>query len=281
MAHLGHAVLLSFHEAVHFNLATKRLDNELRGLVLGTLALVPLSVYRHVHRWHHAALSSPQDAELWPYNQPAVPRWLRVLAAGFELTCGLLFTPLLFVRGVLVDPPAERRVRRRMVFEYLLMAAFWTALLSFVHSGGWWVPFGVAYVVPAILSANLQSWRKFIEHMGLFGDTPTTLSRTIVHESAPGRLLALTMLNVSHHGTHHRFGGVAFEKLPATTRDRLTLEEHRLFATYWQALWAMLPSLADPRVGSQWLARPETRREAWPRSVIAASRSATMRASGS
>ncbi len=255
LAHLGHGVLLAFHEGVHFNLARSRLDNELRGLVLGTLALVPLSVYRHVHRWHHALLSSAHDAELWPYNQPSVPRWLRVLAAGFELTCGLLFTPLLFLRGVLVDPPADRRLRRRMVLEYLLVAAFWGALLVTIHAGGWWTQFGIAYVVPAILSANLQSWRKFIEHMGLFGDTPTTLSRTVVHESIVGRMLALTMLNVSHHATHHRYGGIAFEKLPETTRHRLN--DHQLrYGSYWQALWAMLPSLANPRVGKQWIEQP-------------------------
>src|SRR5688572_25096503 len=128
MCHLGHAVLLSFHEAAHFNLAKRRWENELRGIVLGTLALVPLSVYRHVHRWHHARLSSTQDPELWPYNQPEVSRAMRLLAAVCELMCGLLFTPLLFVRGLLLDLPVSRRLRRRIVAEYLLMAAFWTAL---------------------------------------------------------------------------------------------------------------------------------------------------------
>jgi fatty acid desaturase len=185
---------------------------------------------------------------------------MRVLAAVCELMCGLLFTPLLFVRGLLLDLPVSRRVRRRVIAEYLLMAAFWTALLSIVHANGWWLQFGVGYVVPAILSANLQSWRKFIEHMGLFGDTPTTLSRTVVHRSTAGRLLASSMLNVSHHGTHHRYGGIAFEQLPETTRRRLDEKDPLTFPTYRQALWAMLPSLVDPRVGSQWLARPEAAR---------------------
>jgi hypothetical protein len=88
--------------------------------------------------------------------------------------------------------------------------------------------------------------------MGLFGDTPTKLSRTVVHESAAGRALALTMLNVACHGTHHRYGGIRFEKLPEATRERLTEQDSLLFPNYRAALRAMLPSLANPRVGSQW-----------------------------
>jgi fatty acid desaturase len=256
MAHLGHSVLLAFHEAVHFNLNRNQLVNELHGILLGTLALVPLSIYRHVHRKHHSRLSSQQDAELWPYNQPHAPRWLRVSAAGIELTLGLIFTPLLFLRGVLVDAPANGRIVRRMLGEYGILIAFWAIVCGVLHWQGWWLQFGVGYLAPAILSGNLQSWRKFIEHMGLLGDSPTTLSRTIVHQSTMGRLLAMTMLNVSYHAAHHRYGGIPFEKLPETTRQRLN-GSSLLFPSYRAALWDMLPSLLDPQVGSQWRSKPE------------------------
>jgi hypothetical protein len=40
--------------------------------------------------------------------------------------------------------------------------------------------------------------------------------------------------------------------LPEATRERLTEQDSLLFPNYRAALRAMLPSLANPRVGSQW-----------------------------
>jgi fatty acid desaturase len=53
-AHVGHSKLIAFHEASHGTLNPRWWINELQGIVLGTMILVPLSVYRYVHGQHHA-----------------------------------------------------------------------------------------------------------------------------------------------------------------------------------------------------------------------------------
>ena len=46
-------------------------------------------------------VGSRRDEEFWPFVEPGVPRWLRVLTAIGELCCGLLVTPLIFARTFL------------------------------------------------------------------------------------------------------------------------------------------------------------------------------------
>jgi fatty acid desaturase len=258
-AHFGHTMLLAFHEAAHFNLCRRRWDNELRGRVMGFISLVPLSAYRYVHKFHHSDLCSSKDAEFWPYNQTHIPRWIRILSAVAELTLGYLVTSLQFLRGVLVTPPEDPRVRRQILRGYLVIVGLWGMVLATVHGTGVWTEFLVGYLIPALLASNLQSWRKFIEHMGLLGDSPEALTRTVVHRSSPGMLIERMMLNESHHGTHHCFAGVPHPDLPSKTRTGLPASPGAtsIFTSYGTALFAMLPSLADPRVGRQWRVHPK------------------------
>src|SRR5262245_2101385 len=95
-AHFMHAQLIAFHEAAHFNLILSRLLNEFMGLLCGTSAGLSLTGYRALHKWHHSSLGTPRDEELWPFTDPAMPRWRRCLAAFFELTLGVFYTPMLF-----------------------------------------------------------------------------------------------------------------------------------------------------------------------------------------
>ncbi len=265
MAHLGHSVLLAFHEAVHFTLSKKAWLNDFRGFVIGSSVGVPLSVYRHLHKYHHSNLSSPQDAELWPYNDPSQPRWFRRLSAAVELTLGFFYTPVIFLRGVLIDKKMSPALRRRIAIEYVLVIAVWVVLLSLVHMGGWWIQFLVGYLIPSMLAANLQTMRKFTEHMGLVGKTPLTLTRSVVDRTWTGRWIAASMLNVCYHGTHHRYGKLAYYDLPEATNKAYRTEAQPipLYTSYWSAFWAMVPTLADPKCGANWLR--ETPNPASPR----------------
>ncbi|MEK6237875.1 MAG: fatty acid desaturase, partial [Planctomycetales bacterium] len=182
MWHLGHTMLLAFHEAVHYNLSPNLWANEIRGFNLGVAGFIPLSVYRQLHAHHHARLSTEQDAELWPYNQPSYSRPFRIVCAFLELTLAYFFIPLMFLRGILVDKHLTRELRNRIILEYAGIAAIWSVILGSVFYFGWQQGFVVGYVVPAIGAANLQALRLFIEHMGLLGNSPMTLSRTVVHE---------------------------------------------------------------------------------------------------
>jgi fatty acid desaturase len=256
--HVGHTNLLAFHETSHYTLHPDRRVNELQGLFVGSVILTPISAYRWVHNQHHLHLGTPRDAEQWPYVDPAAPRWFRRLTALCELALGFIATPVLFLRGVLVAETMPRATKRRLVGEYALVVVTWAAVLGGVAWFGLWEPFLVGYLVPTWLAGNLQSWRKFTEHMGLLGhDVPTT-TRTVVDETPVGRLLSATMLHIDYHGPHHEYAKIPHFNLPAAT-PVVFAEELKdpaganVFRSYPAAVWDMVKTLGDPRVGSQWV----------------------------
>src|SRR4029453_6869538 len=119
-----------------------------------------------------------------------------------------------------------------------------------------WKYFIWMYLAPALLAANLQSWRKYIEHVGMTGDTVNSITRSIVAESWLGRLVAFTLLHEPFHGIHHQHAGLPHAMLPQYTSKLMPKNpgERIPFLSYRQALRELFRSLADPRVGSQWRA---------------------------
>ena len=260
LAYFSHALLMSFHEASHGNLGPGRLANEVRGTILGWFSFVPLSAYRAVHFSHHAHLAEKQDAEMWPYGDVATPRWFRVTIAWAELSCGLLVTPILFLRGVLVNENLSSRQKRRIAADYALLIGFWAAVLTTMGLVGLWAEFVMVFLVPAFLAGILQSLRKFTEHLGLRGNTPETAARTIDDTSPVGRFLSATMLNVTYHTAHHRDASLPYQELPSATAAAVAAdpESNPIYSSYWRAFLDMVPALIDPKVGGQWeRGRPE------------------------
>jgi fatty acid desaturase len=118
------------------------------------------------------------------------------------------------------------------------------------------------YLAPAYLAANMQSWRKYIEHVGLTGSTINSSTRSIVSEGLLGRLISFTLLHEPYHGIHHRHAGLPHAELPRFASD-LTPErsgEPAPFPSYRRALMDLIRNLRDPRVGTRWASprRPET-----------------------
>ncbi len=258
VSHLMHGQLVGFHEASHGMLRKSRRLNEIDGVLIGIFSLLSFSLYRAAHQTHHAHLGTARDEEFWPFVDPKTPRWARVLAAFAELNLGMLFTPLVFMRTFLRtgSPIRSRKVRRRIWTELALTAVVWIAMLSAVTWFGVWKYFLWVYLVPAVLAGNLQSWRKYIEHVGLTGSTVRSATRSIVAEGPVGRLVALTLLHEPYHGVHHQRAGVGHAELPRFASDLLpeTPEEHPPFPSYRHALLHLLGSLENPRVGAQWRA---------------------------
>jgi fatty acid desaturase len=254
-AHIGHHKLIAFHEAAHATLNSRRWINELQGICMGTIIFVPLSVYRYVHAQHHAYLGSPRDLELWPFADPGASRGLRLACAAAELTLGFFYTPVVFAHGVLASAQLPPGQARRIVVEYGICLVFWTALLTWVSVAGFWPELAVGYFVPAALAGNLQSLRKFTEHMGLFGDGILTITRTVVDRRWLGRMMSDSMLHIDYHGTHHRYARLPYYHLPEATPYvyRPGTSALPLFPSYLAAMRDMLSGLADPRVGRQWL----------------------------
>jgi fatty acid desaturase len=125
---------------------------------------------------------------------------------------------------------------------------------------GIWIYFLLMYLVPDFLAANMQSWRKYIEHVGLTGSTVNSSTRSIVSNGPLGRLVALSLLHEPYHGVHHWHAGIPHAELPQfiSELEPKNPDEIAPFPSYRHAFVHLFRSLADPRVGAQW--RAETPR---------------------
>jgi fatty acid desaturase len=255
-SHLMHGQLIGFHEASHGLLRKSRRLNEIDGVLIGVFSFMSFSLYRASHQTHHMHLGTERDEELWPFVDTTKPRWMRVLAAFLELFVGLVFTPLIFLRTFLRknSPIRAKKVRRRIWMEFALIVIAWTAIYSVVALLGLWKYFLWMYFFPAFIAANLQSWRKYIEHVGLTGSTVRSATRSIVSDTVLGRVVSFTLLHEPYHGVHHQRGGIGHAELPfhAADLEPTHPDEHPPFPSYSHAFVHLLRCLADPRVGAQW-----------------------------
>jgi fatty acid desaturase len=255
-SHFMHGVLIGFHEASHGLLRKNRLLNEWDGVAAGTLSFVSFSLYRAAHQTHHSHLATERDVELWPFVKTDSPRWARRLAAFLELNAGLAYTPFLFARVFFRknSPIRSRKVRRRIWMEFGLMVVFWTGVIFVVAHWDLWKYFFWLYLAPGVIAGNLQSWRKYIEHVGLSGDTARSATRSIVADNWSGRLLSLTLLHEPYHGVHHLKVGLPHVELPKNAALLAPIEEGDVapFPNYRSALMDLLRHLPDPRSGRHW-----------------------------
>ncbi|MFN0076001.1 MAG: fatty acid desaturase family protein [Prosthecobacter sp.] len=255
-SHLMHGAAVGFHEATHGLLRRNRRFNEFDGVLLGIFSFMSFSLYRAAHQTHHAYFATERDEELWPFVFTQTPRWARILAAVLELTVGLLFTPFLFLRSFLRagSPIRSKKVRRRIWKELALMIVVWIGIITAVSYWQVWHYFLWMYLAPAYLAANLQSWRKYVEHVGLTGSTVNSATRHIISEGWLGRIVSFTLLHEPYHGVHHLHVGLSHAELPQRAAELLptTPDERPPFPSYRHAMLDVLRCLADPRVGAQW-----------------------------
>jgi fatty acid desaturase len=186
-------LVLAFHDASHGRLHPVHWMNEAYGHLMGTVMWTPLNVYRYAHARHHAQLGRPGDPELWPYNSPHIARPLRVLSAFIEILFGAVYTPLLFLRSVLVDLPTLRE-RKLIVLGYASCIGFWTVTIAITEFFGLWPMLIVTLVVPMFIAGMLQTVNKFEQHLGLHGQTVLGLTRTVVDRHRFGEIVSAAML---------------------------------------------------------------------------------------
>ena len=246
--------VIAFHDASHDRLHPVYWMNEMFGHIVGTLSLVPLDVYRYAHARHHAYLGTPDDPELWPFNTPKIGRIRRVLAAFFEITLGFIYSPLLFLRAVLVGELTPRE-RKRIWRGYVACVVTWALILGVVDYFGDWRLLIVTGIVPMAISAFLQTINKFTQHLGLHGHTVLGMTRTVVDEHPAGAVVSSTMFFNDYHGTHHRYAKIPYYNLPAATPYTLAGAQEfcPVYANLAYAFFAMVPHLLNPKAGLQWI----------------------------
>ena len=262
LSHLMHGLIIGFHEASHGLLRKSRRLNEFDGMLAGVLSFMSFSLYRAAHQTHHAYFATERDEELWPFVIVDAPRWKRRLAAVLELSAGLFYAPLLFMRTFLRQgsPIRSQKVRRRIWMEYAMLVLVWAGIIWSVNHWQVWRYFLWMYLAPAYIAGNLQSWRKYIEHVGLTGPTVNSATRSIVADSWAGRLFSLTLLHEPFHGVHHLHVGLPHPDLPrhASSLAPAIEGERPPFPNYRSALVDLLRSLPDPRTGKHWNAVSRT-----------------------
>jgi fatty acid desaturase len=255
-SHLMHGLLIGFHEASHGLLRKSRFLNEFDGVIIGIFSLTSFSLFRAAHQLHHAYLASERDEELWPFVHPKMPRAARVFAAVIELTMGLLFTPCLFLRTFLrrSSPIRNKKLRRRIWMELAATAVVWTGILTALAVFHAWKYFFWLHLIPAWLAANMQSVRKYVEHVGLTGSTVNSSTRSVVAEGWMATFLNFTLLHEPYHGVHHWRAGLTHPELPehVAALEPSAEKERPPFRSFGAALFDLFSSLGDPRVGAQW-----------------------------
>ena len=256
VSHLMHGLLIGFHEATHGTLRKHRWANEIDGIILGISCMISFTLYRVAHQSHHMHLATEKDVELWPFVDTKKPRWVRQLAAFLELNFGLLFTPFLFWRIFLKrdSPIRNKRVRRKIWIEGAASALVWSLAIITVASFNLWPYFIWCYLAPSIIAGNLQSWRKYIEHIGLNGNTARSATRSIVADTWLGRVVSVTLLHEPLHGIHHVKSSIPHGDLPEHVEKLVPAEEGdlQIFPHYRAALIHLFSKLRDPQVGGQW-----------------------------
>ena len=261
LSHLMHGAIIGFHEASHGMLRKTRWLNEFDGVLTGVLSFLSFTLYRVAHQTHHSHLATERDVELWPFVKTDSPRWFRRLIAAVELNAGLLFIPFLFWRLFFTKDSLVRnkKVRRRIWAEFYLMVGWWTAMLWAVNHWEVWTFFLWLFLVPGLIAGNFQSWRKYIEHVGLRGHTAKSATRSIVADTWSGRLLSLTLLHEPLHGVHHLKTGLPHSNYAQHTPllEPETEGDLPVFPNYRSALRHLLKNLSDPKVGSHWPPAPD------------------------
>lgn len=256
VSHFMHGALIGFHEASHGHLRKSRFLNEADGLIIGTFSFMSFTLYRAAHQKHHSHLATERDVELWPFVIVGTPRWSRRLAAFTELNAGILFTPFLFLRIFLHKESfiKNKRVRRRIWMEFGLMAVVWTTIFATVSYFHIWGFYFWVFLLPGIIAGNLQSWRKYIEHVGLSGHTARSATRSIMADTWSGKLLSLTLLHEPLHGIHHIKMALPHEELPCHAGLLEPEDDGDVapFPNYRSAVMHLLRNLSDPKSGSHW-----------------------------
>jgi len=251
----ANSTILTMHEAVHMLLSPNQKMNNLGGIISGSVTLTPMNLFRVVHNSHHGMIGTENDLEFWPYVNKSSKQWHRVLAALTELTIAPLYYFVMFTRAIFIGKMSER-ARRRCWRDVAIMVVPLAVTLYVVAINDWWAEFLIAYLIPVLLAANMQSWRRLTEHVGLYGDNELSLTRTIIPTNRIEKFYCRIMLNENYHAPHHKKASIKWTDLPEAT---MVIHDSRpdlrslFFSSYLGAIPYMLKELRDPRIGKQWL----------------------------
>jgi fatty acid desaturase len=243
------------HETAHQTLTRWRWLDVAIGRILGTLMLVPYTVYRESHVRHHAYVNRPNDWELWPYSDPKCSRTFRRAFVFFDILFGVVASPFIYSRIFFhPDSPLKNAgIRRTIRFEYLAIILFWGLLFVKLTYTGTWPAFAKVWLLPPMIAGMMQTMRKLTEHLGMTSYDPLLGTRTVIGDNWITRTASFMNFDIFIHGPHHRHPRLAQNQLKGKMDEYLSTNRETSFpvySSYLQATLAMLPTLlTNPGVG--------------------------------
>ena len=216
------------HEASHQKLFPNHSKtNDLIGQLFLWLLLVPLPIFRKIHRFHHA--SNRKDAEtsaLDVYVLPKGSSWLRRCIPYFLWYAGIalggwffhslisillfLFLPLQTAQRI---SPAfkgwNRRDQMYSILTFALPILIHSCLCHWIGLKMWLVLYGFPFVVFAFV----YSLQLYVYHYGT-----TTGAKTVFHARrlTGSKFISWWLLNLNEHDTHHQRPNIVWYQLPVS-----------------------------------------------------------------
>ncbi|MFQ5501137.1 MAG: fatty acid desaturase family protein [Phycisphaerae bacterium] len=252
LAYFHHTWMTIFHEDAHFALYQGKSHNVRNGTIVGTLLMVPFTVYRQVHIRHHNRMNCPEDWELWPYCDPNKSLSFRRMFLFFDIFFGLWVGPVIYWRIFFAknSPLTDPKIRRRITLEFLLIFTFWAGLLAAVaFYNAWWM-FVKVYLIPAYVAGVVQTIRKLTEHLGLPEGDAMAGARTVLTDGPIGRAFSYTSFHIASHGLHHQYPQMPHENLEKAFKiEEETNQDAPVFPSHFRAMLDMTRHLAHPGIG--------------------------------
>lgn len=221
------AFVLLMHEGMHGILFARRGWNWAGSVLLGSTFLMSFTAYRVMHTRHHKYLGDPRDPDDY-HNYARNPALIWALHF-LRLTIGsLLYLALIPFLALRHGKAGERR---RILAEYALLLAIYSAMLRFVPLA----TLVVIWLTPLLIVGTLTAIRGFTQHGITDAADPYIASRTIL----PHPAVRFLLLNENFHLEHHLFPEVPSYNLLAL---------HRL-------IWPALPRAVSDRGYLRFLAK--------------------------
>ena len=235
------AFVLLLHEGMHHTLFANRWANHWVGALLGFPLLISFTAYQVMHIRHHQFLGDPRDPDDYE-NYTHNPAKLWRMHYG-RLLCGAFL--YLFLIPILSWRHGSSTDRRRVVSEYLLMAAAWIAAVAIVPGEALLWCWGL----PVILVGYMTNVRGFTQHGITDAHDPFLASRTV----RPNRLVEFCLLNENYHLEHHLFPEVPSYHLPVLHE---LIEPHlprrvvtKSYLGFLYRFWQLSPGETQPPIG--------------------------------
>jgi len=252
-----------FHETVHHTLGNSKWFSIVVGRILGTVMFTPYSTYRESHVRHHAYLNKPNDFELWPYSDPNVSLWFRRGFVWLDVFFGFIISPMVYGRTFLckASPVTDPKIRRAIVWEYVLIFAFWIVVAAIATWQQWWFQLITVWLIPHWVAGIMQTGRKLTEHLGMASYDPLMGTRTVVGTNWWTRFCTWMNFDIFVHGPHHRHPRLGHTQLieKMGSYAQTAQAAFPVFGSYHKATLAMLPWMfKNPGVGVNAGARSPT-----------------------